>query len=38
MKNVCHISKKKGGGVAAELYFYNAQNVFSDLSLLRAAN
>ena len=30
---VCHISKGGGGGVAAELHFYNVQNVFSDLSL-----
>ena len=36
LKMVCHISKG-GGGLAAELHFYNNQNVLSD-HLLRAAN
>ena len=31
-KMLGHISKK-GRGLAAELHFYNAQNVFSDLPL-----
>ena len=33
----CYISKGGGGGLAAELHFYNTQNVLSD-HLLRAAN
>ena len=30
LKMVCHISKGGGGGLAAELNFYNTQNVLSD--------